>query len=376
MKTYKQLLLLLTILATTTGLAQRSEQIARVVEYRPAPGQHINRLFPTPEKSESYEKALAFAQEQLVNKRFMLGLGSFGGYVIVAFDHPVVNVKGQYDLRGMGNAFVGNSEPGVVLVCQDRNKNGKPDPEEDWYELAGSEYKHPLSIKNYEITYYRPKPDGQKKNIRWTDNQGGEGEIQHISFATQASMYPRWIKEDQISFRGTKLRNNARQTGGFWKLEAFDWGYVDNHPNTESIERTGFKIDWAVNAQGKAVQLDYIDFVKIHTAQLQEAGSLGETSTEITGMIDLHPNADLHTYDNPLAASNNLVVRQEGGYIKLQSDYAIRRIHLNDLSGRLCMANEAQDALDIRQLPEGLYLIRIELEGGIQLVRKIQIGKH
>ena len=81
MKTYKQLLLLLTILATTTGLAQRSEQIARVVEYRPAPGQHINRLFPTPEKSESYEKALAFAQEQLVNKRFMLGLGSFGGYV-------------------------------------------------------------------------------------------------------------------------------------------------------------------------------------------------------------------------------------------------------------------------------------------------------
>ena len=40
------------------------------------------------------------------------------------------------------------------MVSVDVNGNGLPDDE--WYELAGSEYQKPSTIKNYEITYYRP----------------------------------------------------------------------------------------------------------------------------------------------------------------------------------------------------------------------------
>ena len=75
----------------------------------------------------------------------------------------------------------GNSEPGIVLVSKDTNGNGLPDDE--WYELAGSEYNSPATIRNYEITYYRPTPaDG---DVKWKDNQGKEGYIYRNTYHTQ-----------------------------------------------------------------------------------------------------------------------------------------------------------------------------------------------
>ena len=78
----------------------------------------------------------------------MLGLGAFGGYVVVGFDRPIVNVPGEYDFKALGNAFTNSSEPGIVMVCQDLNKNGQPDADEPWYELAGSEYNHAETVHN------------------------------------------------------------------------------------------------------------------------------------------------------------------------------------------------------------------------------------
>ena len=40
----------------------------------------------------------------------------------------------------------GSSEPGIVLVSKDTNGNGLADDE--WYELAGSEYNSPATTKN------------------------------------------------------------------------------------------------------------------------------------------------------------------------------------------------------------------------------------
>ena len=295
-------LLLLAIFGFVVVLqAQKSNKISRVLEYKPAPGQHINRLFPTPAMSDTYANALAYVTNNLVGNKAMVGLGAFGGYVIVGFDHSIVNIRGEYDFKALGNAFTNSAEPGIVMVCQDLNKNGVPDPEEPWYELAGSDYHKPTTIKNYEITYYRPSPDGQKSNIRWTDNQGGEGEIKHISFATQNTMYPLWVNENSITFKGTKLAGNTSNTSTnpnteYWILPALDWGYVDNHANNSSIDKTGFKIDWAVDDSGNPVHLDYIDFIKVHTGMLQEAGWLGETSTEFAGIEILHPTATLAVY--------------------------------------------------------------------------------
>ena len=59
--------------------AQNSPNISRVIEYRPAPGQHINRLFPSPEMSDTPENALKFAQEALAdNASARLTALSFG----------------------------------------------------------------------------------------------------------------------------------------------------------------------------------------------------------------------------------------------------------------------------------------------------------
>lgn len=288
------LFLMMFVLCSPTLLeAQNSDKITRVLEYKPAPGQHINRLFPTPAMSDTYENALEFAASKLINNSAMVGLGGFGGYVVVGFDHSIVNVPGEYDFKALGNAFTNSAEPGIVMVCQDLNKNGIPDPDEPWYELAGSDYYKANTIHNYEITYYRPDPDGQKSNIRWTDNQGNEGVMTHISFATQATMYPLWVTENTMTFRGTRLAGNATLSGSTWLLPSLEWGYVDNHANNATIDKNGFKIEWAVDDSGNPVHLEYIDFIKVYTGMVQEAGWLGETSTEFAGIIDLHPDAVL-----------------------------------------------------------------------------------
>jgi len=42
--------------------------------------------------------------------------------------------------------------------------------------------------------------------------------------------------------------------------------------------------------------LDYIDFVKVYTANVQEAGWLGETSVEFAGIVDLHAQENVAVY--------------------------------------------------------------------------------
>ncbi len=346
--------------------AQNSPNISRVIEYRPAPGQHINRLFPTPNMSDTPENALKFANEQLVNNAGMLGLGSFGGYVIVGFDHPIVNVKGEYDFKALGNAFANGAEPGIVMVCQDLNKNGIPDDDEPWYELAGSDYNHPETIKNYEITYYRPNPDGQKSAIRWTDNQGNEGDIKHLG--GQSTMYPLWIAEDTLTFKGTKLRNSVVENNGFFTLPAFDWGYVDNHSNSDPIEKIGFKIDWAVDADGNSVDLDYINFIKIHTAQLQQAGWLGETSTEVTGIVDLHPDAVTTSLTSQKFAEAQVFISQGMLWVK---ELDVTSIQVYNVQGALIKQAQNTSSLYVNDLPKGIYIVKTTDNTNIKYINKI-----
>ena len=48
------------------------------------------------------------------------------------------------------------------------------------------------------------------------------------------------------------------------------------------------KIDWAVDKNGNPVVLDGIDFVRIYTAVNQSSGWMGEISTELQAVEDLH----------------------------------------------------------------------------------------
>jgi hypothetical protein len=362
MNRYTLLFLISFLSASFFSYSANSDKITKVIAYKPAPGQHINRLFPTPAFSANADSALIFAGNCLVDNKSMLGLGAYGGYAIVGFDHSIINVPDEYDFKALGNASANGAEPGIVMVCQDLNKNGVPDENEPWYELAGSDYSKSTTIHNYQITYYRPNPDKQKSNIVWKDNQGKQGVVTHISFASQATMYPLWIKEDSITFKGTRLAGNASQSGSIWSLPALEWGYVDNQANTATIDKTGFKIEWAVDANGNPVQLEYIDFIKVYTAMVQEAGWLGETSTEFAGIVDLHPEAVPTGTELPSQAD---VYRSGNKVFNLTIGDNIEIFRMN---GTLYFKGTVQNtSMDIPQ--HEMFIIKVYSNNHIQVLR-------
>lgn len=283
-----------------------SPYTAKVYEYRPAPGQFVNTM-PFYEKGDNTETMRRKAEDDLVND-VMITLGAYGGYVTFGFDHTVLNVPGEKDFLINGNSFYsdlpayaekygGSSEPGIVMVSFDSNLNGIPDDE--WYELAGSEFHKPSTVKNYRITYSRPTDHKPIPNVQgtlsdtiyipWRDNQGATGYVAKNIYHPQ-NYYPEWLDDDQLTFNGTLLPRNGIDESGFgsyFVLYAYDWGYADNHPN-EYPELNSFDIDWAVDKDGNSVNLPGIDFIRVYTGVNQYCGRLGETSTEISRAQDLH----------------------------------------------------------------------------------------
>lgn len=253
--------------------------ITRVFEYVPAPGQFINVL-PAATAEDTPETMRQKAEAALTNGS-MISLGGFGGYVVFGFDHTIVNREGN-DFVILGNALATWAEPGVIMVSHDANGNGLPDDE--WYEIAGSEYRKPTTIKNYEITYYKPEAEPANPNepnyIRWTDNQGQSGWLPKNFSHTQA-YYPLWAG-DSYTLKGTfmeaTLSNNVSLP--------YDWGYADNYPNNDV--RAQIDIDWAVDKNGNPVKLKGVDFVKVYTGNRAVSDMFGEISTEVSGFIDLN----------------------------------------------------------------------------------------
>lgn len=282
-----------------------SKYISKVLEYQPAVGQFVNKL-PLFETGDNSEKMLTKANDYLIGENSKaLTLGGFGGYVIFGFDHTIPNMAGR-DFKVLGNAFwangsgterTGNCEPGIVMVAYDKNKNGKPDTDE-WYEIAGSEYFKDSTIKNYAITYHKSSDNHipvkgsaswqlDIEHIKWEDNQGNSGFKTKNSFNTQ-NYYPLWYSNVNQSFSGTKIADNyidQSGTGTFWVGKSYAFGYADNAPNND--EASNIDISWAVDKNGNYVKLPGIDFVKIYTATNQEAGWLGEISTEVAGAYNL-----------------------------------------------------------------------------------------
>lgn len=287
-------------------LAAHSPYIARVYEFCPAPGQFLNDV---PEVVAPASPVDA-AAEQLVGdaRPGLISLGAFGGYVVFGFDHPVVNVVGEADFRVYGNAVMtneaqhlGSAEPGVVYVSQDTNGNGLPDDE--WFELEGSEAEN--ASRHLTITYFRPSADHQpvtdsKKSylvdaeyIAWECSDGTSGWLEKNREHSQ-NYWPEWIDSESITFENvTRLPDNGVDSNGKgtnYITYFYDWGYADNKPLTDP---EGFDISHAVDAEGRPIALTHIDFIKVQTGVRQTLGWLGESSTEVAGAEDLHPDAPL-----------------------------------------------------------------------------------
>jgi hypothetical protein len=293
MKT-KNIIMVFMLTSVSMTVMGQSKYIQAVDDFVPAPGQFVNVL-PKYEVGDTQQSMNDKCTAAIGNgANGMISLGGYGGYVIFHFDHSVVNVKDKMDLYIRGNGFTNNSEPGIVMVSKDNNGNGKPD--DTWYELKGSADEDSIgkSTYNYTITYSRAAADS---TLTWVDSKGESATVIKNTFHKQ-SYYPLWIADNVLSFTGTLLPKNAVNKGTsttpYYVLSNFRYGYVDNSAVTDSTG-CSFNIEWAVDADRQSVSLDKIDFVKVYCAENQTAGWLGETSTEVTGAEDLHPNATVST---------------------------------------------------------------------------------
>src|ERR1700750_1183888 len=102
--------------------AGTSPYISKIYEFKQAPGQFTNDLAKT-------DMLIGSGGNGLVS------LGGYGGYIVFGFDQSSSNPTGV-DVGIYGNPLIGVdmefSEPGIVSVMQDVNKNGLPD--DVWYE--------------------------------------------------------------------------------------------------------------------------------------------------------------------------------------------------------------------------------------------------
>lgn len=289
--------------------------ITKVLDFMPAVGQFTNTM-PAYVEGDTQEtmnqKVLAAIGN---NNKKVISLGGYGGYVTVGFDHTIENREGLRDFRVLGNSFYsvnsdpnspegGSFEPGIIMVAYDKNHNGMPD-EDEWYEIAGSAQVDPIGepwyniakehgnnmnlYKDYEITYFRPAKEPETAEeaqyIRWEDNKGNSGYRAKNAFHDQ-SYFPQWFKGDKLIFRGTCLPQNCVKEGNDYIRYKFRYGYADNEINTK--DDSAIDIDWAVNAKGQKVHLPGVDFIKIYTGVNQENEWIGECSTEVSGIEDLH----------------------------------------------------------------------------------------
>lgn len=277
--------------------AGSSSYSTKVYEFLPGPGQFIGLTGASGGYSGAEttpQLANEFAEKRLNNKLF-LSLGAFGGYVVTGFDHSLRPGSAEYDFAIGGNAFDDSSEPGIVWVMQDTNGNGLPDDE--WFELKGSETGKSTTKQNYSVTYYRP--GGAGMNVRWTDSEGNSGFVDYLSkYHGQPSYYPTWVTAPSYTLRGTRLApNNTRNAvTGFWMNHSYGWGYADNYGsdrltggNTSdgTNQQTGFKIANAMLPDGSPANLSHIDFIKVQTAINTKSGQLGESSSEVFFFRDL-----------------------------------------------------------------------------------------
>jgi hypothetical protein len=175
--------------------------------------------------------------------------GAWGGYAVYKFDHSVERGGSGRELMIGGNGFAGWSEPGVVWVMQD--ENGDDEPNDVWYELAGSHTLHLQTKRRYAVTYTKGATE-----TTWEDNYGGTGSL------------PQYPKDtpSPITFVGTGLAGHY--------TDSFS-GYVDANADQH------YSIGNAIQVDGTPVNLSYIDFVKVQTSLNVWAGVFGEVSTEI-----------------------------------------------------------------------------------------------
>ncbi|MDR2305228.1 MAG: bacterial Ig-like domain-containing protein [Treponema sp.] len=194
-------------------------------------------------------------------------LGSFGGYLI-----KTVSPKAQYTI--IGNGFGTWMEPGVVWFQEDNNHNNLPD--EMWYELnvgnAGA------VTRRYSLTYFKSgdgytinEYDQTIKEIYWVDGKGRAGQINGG-----------WPKDWGVAEKdGAWATYTGTLLGDTGYIKSQNYPDLTVWPNCVDTPQTEFPVSGAIAANGSAVTLTNVRFVKVHTGLFNYGGIFGEISTEI-----------------------------------------------------------------------------------------------
>lgn len=270
---------------------QGAAMVNKVYEYVPAPGHQVNGYIIVGDSypdgcthEQACDSVLAHFQ-----RRWSISLGSQGGYLIAGFDHSVRVDGSDYDLCVRGNPFSYQSEPGIIWVSQDDNGDGLPN--DQWFEVAGSEYGTERHTTEYAITYYRP--EAKKSATAWRDCLGNTGYVPYLSYWNPHDFYWQdWVEGTERTYFGSRLADRSTYANGISDIPPYDWGYVDNLGN-DFIEGVAGKMNYfrlsnTRTWDGQPAQLQYIDFVKIQTAQIGSTPNLGDISTEVYYISDYH----------------------------------------------------------------------------------------
>lgn len=383
---------IISLISPSLGYAA-SPTIERCFEFVPAPGQFVNTL-PEWENGDDANSMARKVYELIAEEEGMVSLGACGGYVTFGFEKTIVNVEGERDFYIEGNAIQsdrvqlpgGSSEPGIVMVSFDINGNRLPD--DLWFEIKGSEYD--ASVHGYEITYRRPTSDDM--NIEWVDNQGNAGVVYKMPFHAQPH-WPQWVNEEKLVFKGCRLPNNGENMGTssnpYYFLKRFDFGYADNYPNLDENENRneGSMIDigWAVDENGNTVKMPGVDFIRICTGVNQSNGNLGESSTEVGQIYNLHTkisggveivdegvaidqavlNAFLDKYSEGASIGKSIssmpIISYANGMLSIDLFYP-ENVSVYDQTGRLHYCEEitqGKNHIDLSGYPKGIYIVKV-----------------
>lgn len=247
--------------------------VTKLIDYQPAPGQFINT-----------DLGNLVGANTVIGKKGMVSLGAWGGFIVLGFDHSVINQADKDDVIIYGNPMTTFAEPGIVWVMEDTNANGLAD--DTWYEVAGSEFNKPGYQRNYAVTYSKPAADATP--VPWIDSDGVSGVVKTNTYHKQA-YFPDMKDKDgktitMYTVKGSKLpsSNIDQSNGAMVTSKPFDWGYADNTVDGDKID-----IANAVDQNGKKVVLKGINFIKIQTGIQADMGWLGELSTEVVGVEDI-----------------------------------------------------------------------------------------
>jgi len=356
----------------------RSQYIHEIIEYLPAPGQYINSTAGNPDAANSI----------IGTTTGLVSLGSFGGYIVFRFEKPVLNDPGNpygVDFTIFGNSVGSWSEPGIVSVMMDENRNSLAD--DTWYELAGSEYQGEAYDQGYQVTYTNPGGD-KAKDVFWKDNRGNEGYVYANSIHTQ-SYYPGQdefpeVSRDQYMLGGTRIYAAIDSSDNLLiHSPVLSFGYADNHeranppytlpdnpytPETEGAGGDPMDLSWAVDESGQPVELDSIHFIRVHSAVNGHAGILGEISTEICGAVRIDKTTAIPPQERTTGNDGLIRLFPNPCQNVLQTEVNCPvRWTLYNVSGQVLrdlQLSEGHHTINLSSLSKGIYILQAIMTEG------------